>query len=118
MLGQMLSIVGGVMYLCLSQNKSDVLLAVIVILNRVGTMMTGTLVYISVPRLFPTRYVTTAYSITNLVSHIFGCTSPMVAEITDPWPFSIYVGLSVLSFFCAIFLNEYEDKKKMEKVID
>ena len=78
--------------------------------------MTGTLVYISVPRLFPTRYVTTVYSIVNLVSHIFACFSPLVAEITDPWPFSFMVGASVLSLFCAMFLTEYKDKK--EKVID
>ena len=46
--------------------------------------------YVSVSRLFPTNYVTTALGIVNLVSHLITIAAPMVAELQQPVPMIVF----------------------------
>lgn len=46
--------------------------------------------YVSIPKLFPTIYVTTAMGAVNLVSHLITIGAPMVAELSEPIPMIIY----------------------------
>ena len=60
--------------------------------------MTGNMCYVSVPRLFPTRFVATVYGKVNFIAHLFCCFAPMVAELSDPYPFVFYLIAIGLSF--------------------
>ena len=57
---------GGALYLTIG-HTSEALLPVLVILSRIGTTMCFNMGYISVPRLFPTKFVAFVFGIVNVV---------------------------------------------------
>jgi hypothetical protein len=78
--------IGGFFYIALGKESDlvkhyPVVLPIIICMARVGCTMGFNIGYISVPRLFPTRFVATVYGITNLVAHSFACLAPLVAEM-------------------------------------
>jgi hypothetical protein len=102
---------GGALYLSIG-HTSEALLPVLVILSRIGTTMCFNMGYISVPRLFPTKFVAFVFGIVNVVAHVFACFAPLVAEIRDPYPFTVFLGAIVISFMCTFYLEELDDAKK------
>ena len=46
--------------------------------------------FVSVQRLFPTKFVTSVFGLVNFISHIVTCGSPIVAELSDPVPFMVF----------------------------
>ena len=78
--------IGGFFYMALGKDNelfksSPVMLPLLICMSRIGCTMGFNIGFISVPRLFPTRFVATVYGITNLVAHSFACLAPMVAEL-------------------------------------
>ena len=98
--------VGGALYLTMS-SVTD-LLPIIICMNRAGSTMAYNICYISIPRLFPTRYVTTVYGLVNMVAHTFACFSPLVAEISNPYPFLVFVVLVTVAFFVSFNIQELD----------
>ena len=84
-LGFLVSMSGAVIFLMFSSITS--LIPVFVCLCRVGSQMTFNAGYVSVPRLFPTKFQSTVYATVNFFAHVVACLSPMVAEIPKPVPF-------------------------------
>jgi len=79
--------------------------------------------YISVPRLFPTRYVSLVYAITNVVAHVFACFAPLVAEIPDPIPFLSLMMALVVMLVASYYVMElaavrFEEDPKTEAKTD
>ena len=70
--------------------------------------------YVSVPRLFPTRFVATVYGIVNVIAHVFACFAPLVAEIQDPYPFTVFLSAIFVSLFCSYYLTELDFDRLME----
>ena len=106
---------GGFCYMVLGKEnllfkESPAMLPILICMSRIGTTMGFNIGYISVPRLFPTRFVATVYGITNLVAHSFACLAPMVAEIKDPFPFSIFLIGILISLCCTYHLIELDSK--------
>lgn len=95
--------IGGALYLLVGSHYGS-LLPIIICMNRAGSTMYYNICYISIPRLFPTRYVTTIYGLVNMVAHIFACFSPLVAEIKNPYPFIIFLGLMMTAFYMSFSL--------------
>ena len=94
MIAYTLSTTGLVMFLFFSSNLA--LVPVFVCLLRVGAQMAFNTGYVSVPRLFPTKFQSTVYAITNFFAHVVACLGPMVAEIPTPVPFiSLLVGVLI-----------------------
>ena len=61
---------------------------------------------ISVNRLFPTQFVSTAYGAVNLVAHVFACLSALAAEIPNPLPFAIFECLLVVAAVMTFYITE------------
>lgn len=118
-LGTIISGIGGALYL--TTNNIEVLLPIIICMNRAGSTMVYNICYISVTRLFPTRYVTTVYGIVNMVAHCFACFAPLAAEIHNPYPFCLFLGLEATAFIASYFITELDkaeeddDKKSNEE---
>jgi len=78
-IGSLVGFLGGILYLILS-NKVE-LVPMMLSMARVGQAIIYITIIISINRLFPTLYVSTAYGIVNFCAHLFACLSPFVAEI-------------------------------------
>ena len=94
----LISSIGGGLYIMFVSITS--LIPMFICLCRVGITMAFNLGYISVPRLFPTKFQSTVYAVVNLFAHLIACFAPIVAEIPNPVPFTAYlcaVGVSVLA---------------------
>ena len=98
---------GGMLYLCTSDNAG--LVPVFICLARVGQTMTFNVSVISVNRLFPTKYISTAYGVVNMFAHCFACFSSLVAEIPDPYPFIVFEALIVIAAFATLKIKEVKN---------
>lgn len=109
-----ISSIGSVMYLMFG-NTNPSLLPVLICLTRVGCTMSFNIGYISVPRLFPTRFVSNVYGIVNVVAHVFACFAPLVAEINDPYPFTVLIGFLMISVMVSYYLLELDCVRREEE---
>ena len=75
-----MALFGGTMILIFTNTNSTWLIPVLVSFSRVGAAMSFNIGYVSVSRLFPTQFTTTAFGIVNMVSHLITIGAPMVAE--------------------------------------
>jgi len=97
---------GGIMYLSLS--SATAIVPLLICLCRIGVTMNYNIGYISVPRLFPTKFVTTVYGMVNVIAHLVACTAPLSAEIEDPYPFILFLIAIGFSVFATIYMEEIE----------
>ena len=102
-----LAFTGGMLYLCTS-NKAN-LVPLFICLCRVGQTMTYNVAVISVNRLFPTKFISTAYGVVNGFAHIFACLSSLIAEIPNPYPFMIFEALIVVAAFATMRIKEVKN---------
>ena len=93
----LISSIGGVFYMLFS--NIPVLIPVFLCMSRMGVTMAFNMGYISVPRLFPTKFQSTVYAVVNLFAHIIACFAPLVAEVPPPVPFIAYLAAIVISIF-------------------
>jgi len=71
----------------------------LVIFARMGGSMSFNIGYVSVSRLFPTKYVTSVFGIVNFFAHLITVGSPIVAEMPEPIPFVVFcinAGLAII----------------------
>lgn len=61
-------------------------------------------VYVSNNRFFPTKYLASTYGLVNFVSHLIAVGAPLLAEVSDPYPFTIYLLSSVIGLVSSYFL--------------
>ena len=71
--------------------------------------------YVSVSRLFPTCYVTTALGIVNLVSHLITIAAPMVAELHEPVPMICFCANAASAIVFGLQLLEVEKAEQMKR---
>ena len=81
---------------------------------RVGGAMSFNIGYVSVARLFPTRFVATVFGLVNLVANFFTIAAPMVAEMSEPIPFVWFVFNTVFGLFFCNQLVELGRQKQNE----
>jgi hypothetical protein len=106
------SSVGAVLYLLFYSNISAV--PVFIVLSRIGTNMSFNITYCSNSRLFPTKFLATTFGIVNLISHLISIGAPLIAEISDPYPFLVFLFNIGVGSIAALFIKElkdYEDVK-------
>lgn len=103
-----LSLIGGISYLIFYHVTW--LIPVLVCFSRVGGSMSFNIGYISVARLFPTEYVSTVFGIVNFVSHMITVGAPLVAELHEPIPFTVFSFNSFLAIFICTVLKEIDKK--------
>ena len=93
------------------------LVPIFILLSRVGNSMAFNTVYVSNNRLFPTKFMASTYGIVNLVSHLYAIGAPLMAEISDPYPFSAFLFHSCIGAVCSFFLKEINKEAKAETII-
>ena len=81
-----MSFIGGCCYLIFYNTDLPWVIPVLLCV-RVGGAMSFNIGYVSVARLFPTRFVATVFGLVNLVANFFTIAAPMVAEMGEPIPF-------------------------------
>ena len=74
--------------------------------------------YISVARLFPTKFVATVFGIVNFVSHSFTVGAPLVAEMPEPFPFLVFCLNAFVAIFACFQLVELDRAKKIAKKVE
>ena len=106
-----LSFIGGISYLCFFSSQILWLIPILVCLCRIGASMSFNIGYISVSRLFPTKYITTVFSIVNFCSNMITMGAPMVAETPEPIPFIVFCINAFVALFIGSMLKEIEKKE-------
>jgi len=103
-IGTSLSGAGGLMYMFLYRVVD--LVPVMITFARVGNTMGFNVIYCANARLFPTKFVATSFGIANFIARVLTIGAPLVAEIKDPWPFSVFLVLTGAAIFASLFLKE------------
>ena len=93
---------GSLLYLLLYWEHQ--LVPVFIILCRMGNSMAFNTVYASNNRFFPTKYISSTYGIVNFVSHLIAVGAPMLAEVSDPYPFTVFITNAAIAIICSFFL--------------
>ena len=96
-----LSLVAGVLYLAFYSVKEPWVIPTLVVFSRIGGSMSFNIGYVSVARLFPTKFVSTVFGIVNFVSHSFTVGAPLVAELPEPFPFCVFSANAGVAIFIA-----------------
>jgi len=109
-----LSLVAGLLYLVLYSTRLPWVIPTIVFFSRIGGSMSFNIGYVSVARLFPTKFVSTVFGIVNFVSHSFTVGAPMAAELPEPFPFVIFCSNSFAAIFVCFRLVELDRAKKIQ----
>lgn len=109
-----LSAIAGCLYLFLYSVEIDWVIPVLVCLSRVGGSMSFNIGYVSVARLFPTKFVSTVFGIVNFVSHSFTVGAPLVAELPEPFPFCVFSANAFFAIFACFHLVELDRAKKIQ----
>jgi hypothetical protein len=80
------------------------LVPIFILASRMGNSMAFNTVYVSNNRFFPTRYLASTYGIVNFVSHLVAVFAPLLAEVSNPYPFVVFLGNSVAGIVASLFL--------------
>lgn len=110
--GSLIALVGGLMYLFMSEVTK--LIPLMICLSRIGQSMIFNTSIISVNRLFPTLYVSTAYGVVNFCAHLYACLAPFVAEIKNPFPFIFFVIMIGVAIFTSFLLTEVSEMEQLK----
>ena len=94
---------GGVL-MVIFQND-DNMMAVFVLLSKLGIAFAFNNSYLATPRLFPVALTGTAFGLCNVLARFCTVLSPLVAEIAYPMPMIIFASISGISAVLAIFLQ-------------
>jgi hypothetical protein len=99
-----LSLISGICYLVFHNMESEMpwLIPLLVCFCRIGGSMSFNIGYISVARLFPTRFVATVFGIVNFVSHTITVGAPLVAELKEPIPFYVFCANAFFATFACL----------------
>ena len=88
-----------------SQSDKDGLVATFVLFAKFGISFAFNIVYLGTPMLFPTILVGTAFGICNVVARFTTILSPLIAEVSPPWPMLIFAALSAVSGVLSLTLR-------------
>lgn len=110
-----MSMIGGICYLIFYNTDLPWVIPVLLCV-RVGGAMSFNIGYVSVARLFPTRFVATVFGLVNLVANFFTIAAPMVAEMSEPIPFVWFVCNTVFGLYFCNQLVELGSQKQIEKI--
>lgn len=103
----LISTIGGILYVLFSSVAAS-MIPVFICLSRMGVTMAFNMGYISVPKLFPTKFQSTVYAVVNLFAHLVACAAPLVAEIPSPVPMVAYVVAIIVSALSLKTLTELD----------
>jgi len=105
MIGFILAAAGGIL-LVIFFNAEGALIAVFILFAKFGIALDFNLCYLATPTMFPIALTTTAFGICNIFARIATIMSPLIAELPDPAPMSIFSISCIAAAFLPLFLRE------------
>lgn len=96
--------VGGIL-LVIFFNAEGALIATFVLFAKFGISFAFNISYLATPKMFPTILSSTAFGICNLFARFSTILSPLIAELPDPVPMSIFSVMCIASSVLPIFLR-------------
>lgn len=100
-----LASIGGVM-LVIFFNAKETLIAVFVLFARCGMAFAFNMVYYATPQMFPTETCSTAFGICNVFARFISILSPLVAELPEPVPMTVFSVVAIVSAVLPAFLRK------------
>ena len=85
------------------------LIPIFICLSRAGQTMAYNVSVISVSKLFPTKFISTAYGVVNMCAHVFACFAPLMAEIPDPYPYIVFEFLTIIAAVASFRIREVKN---------
>ncbi|TNV72651.1 hypothetical protein FGO68_gene4741 [Halteria grandinella] len=95
---------GSVLYLFYFHYVS--LIPLFIVLCRIGNSMLLNIMYLTNQTLFPTQFQSSSFGILNFISHVSAVAAPIIAELSDPYPFFLYLLNCVLAILSSFFLRQ------------
>jgi len=99
-----LAATGGI-FLVIFFNADGFLIAVFVLFAKFGISFAFNVSYLATPQMFPTHLCSTAFGICNLFARGSTILSPLIAELPDPIPMSIFSVTCIAASFLPLFLR-------------
>eukprot|EP00347_Sterkiella_histriomuscorum_P000203 403376785 len=91
----------------LDQNSiNQYVLPIMILLAKAGVSAAFNVCYFATSNIFPTIYSGTAMGICNFFAKSLTMMSPIIAEINDPIPTLVLIGMCILSIFVTFAINE------------
>lgn len=104
MISFILAAVGGLL-LTIFFNAEGALIAVFVLFAKFGISFAFNLTYLATPQMFPTALASTAFGICNIFARFSTVLSPLIAELPDPVPMTIFTATCLGSAFLPLCLR-------------
>ena len=96
----------GGLFLVIFFQADGFLIAIFVLFAKFGISFAFNVSYLSTPQMFPTALCSTAFGICNLFARFSTILSPLIAELKDPIPMSIFTITCIASAFFPLFLRK------------
>ena len=108
------SAIAGTGIIVVSQRSDEVgwAFVMLVIMSRLGIAANFNVVYIAQAKMFPTLFSVTAMGIANFCARVSIALAPMIAEIHQPIPMSIFVTLTIITAITSLFIDEPKEAEK------
>jgi len=100
-----LAAIGGI-FLVIFFNAEGALIAVFVLFAKFGISFAFNIAYLATPQMFPIILCSTAFGICNIFARFSTVLSPIIAEMPDPAPMSIFSVMCIASAFLPLFLRK------------
>ena len=95
---------GGI-FLVIFFSADGALIAVFVLFAKYGISFAFNVAYLATPKMFPTDLTSTAFGICNVFARFATILSPLIAELPDPAPMSIFSIMCIASALLPLFLR-------------
>ena len=98
---------GGILLIMAGENQTYILWMMFV--TRFGINCAFSLCYIITAEYFPPIVCSRVFGICNLFARLATILSPLLAEITPPFPMVIYIMICIILMIASLFLTKSED---------
>lgn len=96
----------GVPLMFLSYNADPLVIMACVLCTKFGVSCAFNLCYLVTAEYFPIMYSSSVFGACSFIARIATITTPMVAEITPPYPMLIYSAFCIVSLFSTLILKK------------
>lgn len=102
-----LAAAGGI-FLVIFFSADGALIAVFVLFAKFGISFAFNIAYLATPQMFPTELTSTAFGICNIFARFSTVLSPLIAELPDPAPMSIFSISCIAAAFLPLCLRKVQ----------
>ena len=94
-----------------SETSNAYLIPLSVFVSRFGIASAFASVFAAQSALFPSIFVTVAFGSSSGAAHLISILAPQIAELTDPVPMLVYLGLGTSACIAHFFQKDIKDKE-------